>query len=183
VSSPKLDNLIAHEARVQRDNVVGEFCHIPIVTLDKLGMDVDAAVDQSIRLKNSSGVSIPIDLLPGEKVCKDNIARRADMDASTTTVLCDANLVDKKVHLLGKGSIFAVSTVHLQKDEAVRTEGVDRLEYKEFTSKEEAEQFFQTEARGTRISITEARQASEGTTILWRPNNNEYALILNVEGV
>lgn len=74
--SPTLDNNIAHDSRVQRDNVVGTFCGAPIITLDEVGMDVDVVRDQNRRLSVSSGQSIPPEVLPGEEVCSDNVIRR-----------------------------------------------------------------------------------------------------------
>ncbi len=73
----KLDNNIAHDLRVQRDNVVGHFCGVPIITLDEVGMDVDVVRDQNARLSVSSGQSIPPEVLPGEEICSDNVIRRA----------------------------------------------------------------------------------------------------------
>lgn len=71
-----LDNNIAHDSRVQRDNVLGNFCGVPIITLDEVGMDVDVVRDQNRRLSVSSGESIPPEVLPGEEICSDGIIRR-----------------------------------------------------------------------------------------------------------
>lgn len=73
----KLDNTTAHESRVQRDNVVGEFCHVPIVTLDELGVEADELRDLNNRLRFSSGISAPAEVLPGEEICPDGIVRRS----------------------------------------------------------------------------------------------------------
>lgn len=72
----KIDNLIAHDSRVQRANVVGGFCHVPIVTLDELGMDVDVEADLAMRMRFTTGQSIPAEVLPGEEICEDHIIRR-----------------------------------------------------------------------------------------------------------
>ncbi len=72
----KLDNLIASDSRVQRDNVLGYFCNVPIVTLDEIGMDADVLADLNMRLQLSSGTSIPPEILPGEEICADHIIRR-----------------------------------------------------------------------------------------------------------
>lgn len=72
----KLDNNIAHDIRVLRDNPSGLFCGSPVVSLDEIGMDADVAADQTLRLKFSSGTSIPPEILPGEERCDDGIIRR-----------------------------------------------------------------------------------------------------------
>ena len=72
----KLDNNIAHDSRVNRDKPVGAFCDVPIVTLDKLGMDADVLLDLHMRLRFSSGTSIPAEVMPGESICEDHIIRR-----------------------------------------------------------------------------------------------------------
>ena len=72
----KLDNNIAHDIRVLRDNPSGLFCGSPVVSLDEIGMDADVAADQTLRLKFSSGTSIPPEILPGEERCVDGIIRR-----------------------------------------------------------------------------------------------------------
>jgi len=112
VPAPKLDNLVAHTSRVQRENVVGTFCQMPIVTLDELGVEVDVAVDQGIRLRNSSGTSIAPELLPGEVICADNIIRRENVEVED---LASWSEVGKKIHLFKKGDAFVVSTVLLRK--------------------------------------------------------------------
>jgi len=223
VPSPKLDNPIAHCSRVQRDDVVGLFCGSPIVILDTLGVDVDVASDQSIRLQNSSGTSIPAEVMPGEEMCSDNIIRRITVDEHEkriNAVLSDVNLVDRKVRLLRKGEKWAVSTVHLRynveslmfpKEPRTDSRGVtrtieyppvvgcweskpvgalnvgqlelpssiDHIEYKEFADRGECELYFETQIRGMHVSSVEARQAAdEGAMILWRPNDNDYALLL-----
>ena len=76
IPSPKLDILIAHDERMQRDNSVGSFCGAPIITLDEFGMEVDEARDLAKRLAASSGTSIPAEILPGEERCADGIIRR-----------------------------------------------------------------------------------------------------------
>ena len=77
IPSPKLDILIAHDERMQRDNVVGSFCGAPIIALDEFGMEVDEARDLAKRLAASSGTSIPTEIMPGEERCADGIIRRA----------------------------------------------------------------------------------------------------------
>lgn len=76
----KLDNNIAHDSRVQRDNVGGYFCGIPVVTLDEVSVGTDIRDELRIRLGANTGKSIPAEVLPGEEICADNIIRR-----STTT--------------------------------------------------------------------------------------------------
>ena len=76
IPSPKLDNLFAHEERVQRNNPAGSFCGQPIVGLDELGMEVDNARDLANRLATSSHTSIPAEILPGEERCADGSIRR-----------------------------------------------------------------------------------------------------------
>lgn len=73
----KLDNNIAHDSRVQRENVIGYFCNVPIITLDEEGMDADVQRDLSMRMRFSTGQSIPAEVLPGEEICSDNIIRRS----------------------------------------------------------------------------------------------------------
>ena len=77
IPSPKLDILIAHDERMQRDNSVGSFCGAPIITLNEFGMEVDEARDLAKRLAASSGTSIPTEIMPGEERCADGIIRRA----------------------------------------------------------------------------------------------------------
>ena len=77
IPSPKLDNLFAHEERVQRNNPAGSFCGQPIVGLDELGMEVDNARDTTNRVAVSSGTSTPAEILPGEERCADGIIRRS----------------------------------------------------------------------------------------------------------
>jgi hypothetical protein len=72
----KLDIHIAHDSRVLRDNIVGEFCGSPIITLDELGIAADEQLDLNRRLKFSTGTSVPAEVLPGEEICSDGIIRR-----------------------------------------------------------------------------------------------------------
>jgi hypothetical protein len=76
IPSPKRDILLAHDARVQRYNIVGVFCDSPIVTLDYFGMEVDEERELANRLAASSHISIPAEILPGEERCSDGIIRR-----------------------------------------------------------------------------------------------------------
>jgi hypothetical protein len=76
IPSPKRDILIAHDERMQRDNAIGAFCGLSIVTLDEFGMEVDEARDLATRLVVSSGISVPAEILPGEERCADGIIRR-----------------------------------------------------------------------------------------------------------
>jgi hypothetical protein len=76
IPSPKLDIAVAHDGRVQRGNVLGQFCGVPIVTLDEFNIEVDEERDLWNRIANSSGTSIPAEILPGEERCKDGIIRR-----------------------------------------------------------------------------------------------------------
>lgn len=73
----KLDTITTNDSRVQRDNVVGNFCGTPIVTLDSLGIEADELRDLNLRLMLSSGVSVPPEILPGEEICSDGIIRRS----------------------------------------------------------------------------------------------------------
>ena len=73
-----INNDVAHEDRVQRDNVVGEFCGTPIVTLDETGIRVDELRDTRRRvfLGKSSKSPSTAEVLPGEVICSDNLIRR-----------------------------------------------------------------------------------------------------------
>lgn len=94
---PTLDITNAHTDRVQRENVLGNFCDIPIVTLDALGMEADQE-NEVYRLcqedslyqdsyltpedkgygvfLHSTHDSFPAEILPGEVRCEDGIIRR-----------------------------------------------------------------------------------------------------------
>lgn len=97
VDSPKLDVLIAHNNRVQRETPVGTYCGTPVVSLDVLGVEVDqeaevitlcgeprpykdsyADPDDEVYGKTlySTHDSIPAEILPGEERCADGIIRR-----------------------------------------------------------------------------------------------------------
>jgi len=76
IPSPKLDILYAHQDRVLRDEVYGFFCGQPVVGLDELGMEVDRQRDTVNIVANSSGTSIPAEVMPGEVRCADGIVRR-----------------------------------------------------------------------------------------------------------
>lgn len=65
------------EARVQRDNVVGYFCGLPIVTIDEINAEADEEADLIVRLMLSSHQSIDAEILPGEERCADGIIRRS----------------------------------------------------------------------------------------------------------
>ena len=74
IPSPKLDILFAHHSRI--GEAVGTFCGSPIVKLDELGMEVDRQRDAVNIIANSSGTSIPAEVMPGEMICADNVIRR-----------------------------------------------------------------------------------------------------------
>jgi hypothetical protein len=76
IPSPRLDILIAHDERMQRDGAVGSFCGSPIVALNEFAMEVDEVRNLSNRLAVSSGTSVPAEILPGEERCADGIIRR-----------------------------------------------------------------------------------------------------------
>lgn len=65
-----------NENRVQRDNVVGNFCNVPIITIDALGAEADEEAELYLRVHISSHTSIDAEILPGEECCTDGIIRR-----------------------------------------------------------------------------------------------------------
>ena len=75
-TKPKLDNLIAHDSRVDRREPQGFFCGSPVFLLDKRGMDVDALVDAKRLVDMQLVYPNTAEVLPGESICDDNVVRR-----------------------------------------------------------------------------------------------------------
>jgi hypothetical protein len=73
----KLDNLIAREEHLFPTNLPS-FCGVPIQGIDEEQAEVDLVLEEvRLTVKNSTGKSIPAEVLPGEEICKDNIIRRS----------------------------------------------------------------------------------------------------------
>lgn len=100
---PKLDNLIAHDSRISREEPQGFFCGSPVYTLDTLGMDVDALVDVKRIVDMQIDTSNTAEVLPGESICGDNIVRRtttAESKGEAFYAQLEGNIVNgKKVPL------------------------------------------------------------------------------------
>lgn len=109
--SPKLDPLFVSNSCISKDSI-GEFCGSPIHTMDALKAEVDVVVDRSRRIKNSSNESVPAELLPGEKICEDNVIRHVNV---STEVLQEHRSIGKKMYLLKKNDQYAVSVVFLKR--------------------------------------------------------------------
>lgn len=75
-AKPRLDNLVAHDSRVDRREPQGYFCGSPVFTLDKRGMDVDVLVDVKRTVDFELAPTFTAEVLPGESICDDNIIRR-----------------------------------------------------------------------------------------------------------
>jgi hypothetical protein len=66
-----------NNSRLNQNDVLGNFCGQPIITLDTLGAEADDEADLHLRLMLSSHNSVPAEILPGEVLCKDNVIRRS----------------------------------------------------------------------------------------------------------
>lgn len=72
----KLDNLIARAEHLF-PTTLPKFCGLPIYGLDAEAAEADLIVEEvRLTVKNSTGQSIPAEVLPGEEICADNIIRR-----------------------------------------------------------------------------------------------------------
>ena len=99
-AKPRLDNLIAHDSRRNRNEPLGFFCGSPVFALDKRGMDVDALVDVKRIVDMQIDAPNTAEVLPGETICADNIIRRtttAEHRGDAFYAQLEENIVDGKL--------------------------------------------------------------------------------------
>jgi hypothetical protein len=121
--TPRLDNLVAHDSRVNHSDVTGFFCGSPVITMDEEGMDADviAAVYVNVALgkaQRAEGLdSIPAEVLPGEEICADNIIRRS----TTAEAIGEAFYAQLETNVVNGGRVTLEDAKSLSDEGAMLT--------------------------------------------------------------